>query len=45
MTPNPPDSHALHAVVPANAELGLQPGVFFTLRNRNTGVNPPAHLP
>ncbi len=37
--------NGLHAVVPANAELGLQPGVFFTLRNRNTGVNPPAHLP
>lgn len=37
--------NGLHAVVTANAELGLQPGVFFTLRNRNTGVNPPAHLP
>lgn len=37
--------NGLHAIVPANAELGLQPGVFFTLRNRNTGVNPPAHLP
>jgi hypothetical protein len=35
----------LHAVVPANADLGLAPGVIFTLRNRNTGVNPPAHLP
>ncbi|MFO1177053.1 MAG: SNF2-related protein [Ottowia sp.] len=37
--------NGLHAVVPANMDLGLQPGVFFTLRNRNTGVNPPAHLP
>lgn len=37
--------NGLHAIVPANPELGLQPGVFFTLRNRNTGVNPPAHLP
>lgn len=37
--------NGLHAIVPANAELGLQSGVFFTLRNRNTGVNPPAHLP
>ena len=39
-TPN-----GLHAVVPANPDLGLQPGVIFTLRNRNAGVNPPAHLP
>jgi hypothetical protein len=35
----------LHAVVPTNSELGLKPGVIFTLRNRNSGVNPPAHLP
>ncbi|UXI66159.1 helicase-related protein [Tahibacter amnicola] len=35
----------LHAVVPADPELGLTPGVIFTLRNRNTGVNPPSHLP
>ncbi|WP_186426447.1 helicase-related protein [Cupriavidus metallidurans] len=35
----------LHAVVPANPDLGLHPGVIFTLRNRNSGVNPPAHLP
>ncbi|MGO4281533.1 SNF2-related protein [Cupriavidus sp. RAF20_2] len=35
----------LHAVVPANPDLGLYPGVIFTLRNRNSGVNPPAHLP
>jgi len=37
--------NGLHAVVPANADLGLAPGVIFTLRNRNSGVNPPAHLP
>ncbi|WP_026143413.1 helicase-related protein [Xanthomonas sacchari] len=37
--------NGLHAVVPANPELGLAPGVIFTLRNRNAGVNPPAHLP
>ena len=35
----------LHAVVPANPDLGLAPGVIFTLRNRNSGMNPPAHLP
>jgi superfamily II DNA or RNA helicase len=29
----------LHAVVPAKREIGLMPGVIFTLRNRNTGVN------
>ena len=39
-TPN-----GLHAVVPANPALGLPPGVIFTLRNHNAGVNPPAHLP
>jgi hypothetical protein len=37
--------NGLHAVVSANPDLGLAPGVIFTLRNRNTGVNPPAHLP
>jgi len=37
--------NGLHAVVPANAGLGLAPGVIFTLRNRNSGVNPPVHLP
>ena len=37
--------NGLHAVVPANPALGLKPGVMFTLRNRNDGVNPPAHLP
>ncbi|MBF6986738.1 helicase-related protein [Cupriavidus sp. IK-TO18] len=35
----------LHAVVPANPDLGLRPGAILTLRNRNAGVNPPAHLP
>ncbi|MBS0317206.1 MAG: DEAD/DEAH box helicase family protein [Proteobacteria bacterium] len=37
--------NGLHAVVPANPDLGLAPGVIFTLRNRNAGVNPPAPLP
>lgn len=37
--------NGLHTVVPANSDLGLTPGVIFTLRNRNSGVNPPAHLP
>ncbi|MCK5680897.1 SWF/SNF helicase family protein, partial [bacterium] len=31
--------NGLHAVIPANSELGLTPGVIFTLRNRNSGVN------
>jgi len=29
----------MHAVVPANPNIGLVPGVIFTLRNRNEGVN------
>lgn len=29
----------LHAVVPSNPEIGLVPGVIFTLRNRNSGIN------
>jgi superfamily II DNA or RNA helicase len=29
----------MHAVVPADPERGLPPGVMFTLRNRNKGVN------
>lgn len=37
--------HGMHAVVPANPDLGLAPGVIFTLRNRNSDVNPAAHLP
>lgn len=32
-------SNGLHAVVPADADKGLQPGVIFTLRNRHPGVN------
>jgi len=31
--------NGLHAVVPAKPEIGLEPGVIFTLRNRNEGVN------
>ncbi|MFV3090803.1 helicase-related protein [Pseudomonas sp. GW6] len=30
--------NGLHAVVPARPELGLLPGVIFTLRNRNHGL-------
>lgn len=29
----------MHAVVPARVEMGLHPGVIFTLRNRSSGVN------
>ena len=39
-------SHApngMHAVVPANPGLGLQPGVIFTLRNRAPEVNVNQH--
>ncbi|MDX7683076.1 SNF2-related protein [Aeromonas caviae] len=28
----------MHAVVPANPNMGLRPGVIFTLRNRNTDI-------
>ncbi len=31
--------NGLHAVVPANSERGLPPGVIFTLRNRHQSVN------
>lgn len=31
--------NGMHAVVPEDAERGLLPGVIFTLRNRNQGVN------
>jgi D-lyxose ketol-isomerase len=31
--------NGMHAVIPANLELGLEPGVIFTLRNRNPEVN------
>ncbi|WP_135611469.1 helicase-related protein [Methanococcoides sp. AM1] len=33
----------LHAVVPSNPEIGLVPGVIFTLRNRNSDVNVNQH--
>ena len=31
--------NGIHAVVPAQPEMGLPPGVIFTLRNRNPGIN------
>jgi superfamily II DNA or RNA helicase len=31
--------NGLHAIVSANKDIGLKPGVIFTLRNRNSGVN------
>ncbi len=31
--------NGLHAIVPANESIGLEAGVIFTLRNRNSGVN------
>jgi hypothetical protein len=31
--------NGMHAVVPADAQRGLTPGVIFTLRNRNPSVN------
>lgn len=37
--------NGLHAIVPANAALGLRPGIFFTLRNRNEVMNPAFNLP
>jgi hypothetical protein len=33
----------MHAVVPAKPELGLSPGVIFTLRNRNSSVDVSPH--
>ncbi len=39
-TPN-----GMHAVVPAQPELGLMPGVIFTLRNRHNGVNQAVNTP
>jgi len=33
----------MHAVVPAKPEVGLRPGVIFTLRNRNPSVNVSQH--
>lgn len=35
--------NGMHAVVPANPAAGLRPGVIFTLRNLNTGVNVNQH--
>lgn len=35
--------NGMHAVVPADAERGLPPGVIFTLRNRNQTVNVNQH--
>jgi SNF2 family DNA or RNA helicase len=37
--------NGLHAIVPADPEHGLSPGVIFTLRNRHDGINPPSNLP
>jgi len=31
--------NGMHAVVPARPEMGLRPGVIFTLRNRNAGIS------
>ena len=33
----------MHAILPANPEKGLNPGVIFTLRNRNSEVNVNQH--
>jgi hypothetical protein len=35
--------NGMHAVVAANPGMGLRPGVIFTLRNRNSGVNVNQH--
>jgi hypothetical protein len=35
--------NGMHAVVSANPAVGLQPGVIFTLRNRNNGVQVNQH--
>lgn len=35
--------NGMHAVVPAKRAMGLHPGVIFTLRNLNTGVNVNQH--
>lgn len=35
--------NGMHAVVPADPAAGLRPGVIFTLRNLNTGVNVNQH--
>ena len=36
-------ANGMHAVIPAQPEKGLLPGVIFTLRNLNSGVNVNAH--
>jgi len=33
----------MHAVIPAKPEMGLKPGVIFTLRNRNSTLNVNQH--
>ena len=35
--------NGMHAVVKADPEIGLEPGVIFTLRNRNHSVNIDQH--
>ena len=35
--------NGLHAIVPANEEIDLKPGVIFTLRNRDSSVNISQH--
>jgi hypothetical protein len=35
--------NGLHALVPVRPDIGLKPGVIFTLRNRNSGVNIQQH--
>lgn len=35
--------NGMHAVVPANTAMGLQPGAIFTLRNRNADINVNQH--
>jgi hypothetical protein len=35
--------NGMHAVVPAQPELGLEPGVIFALRNRNDSVHESLH--
>jgi len=37
--------NGLHTVIPANLDKGLEPGVIFTLRNRNAEINAAPHLP
>ena len=35
--------NGLHAVAPADSQIGLEPGVIFTLRNRNHGLSVNQH--